>query len=683
MSASDEARQRIGEIAGRLLGEPNRALSTRMQLRFGTNGSIAVEIAGDKRGSWFDHENGFGGGPLDLIREKLGLVNSDAFDWLRHELGIGDEPRKPNGKDEIGDFECAYDYRDEAGELLFQVVRYKNPKTFRQRRLGVDGRWEWKAKGTRQVLYRLPELVAAPIDKTVFVIEGEKDVDNLVKIGLVATCNPGGAVKRGDDGKPARQKWRDEYNPFFHGRDVVILPDNDVAGHDLAHTIEANLRPIAARVRVLNLPGLEEKGDVTNWLRAGGTREKLQTLVDEAQQSSSDAREADATDKITVYNAGDIDPKKIPPRGWLVGTTFCRKFISGLIGAGTAGKTTVRYAQLLGAATKRNLTGEHVHVRCRVLIVCLEDDLNEVKRRISAAMLHHKIDPAEVDGWLYYCCPRGLKLLQASTDGGRAPIIGALYTELRTICKELSIDLLSIDPFVKAHGVEENDNNLIDQVCILLADLGDELDLAVDINSHARKGLAIPGDVERDRGASAKKDAGRLMRTVAGMSTDEAELFGIAPKDQPLYIRVDDAKVNITLHSTEAMWFKLVGVPIGNTEVNPTYPNGDNVQTVERWYPPDAFAKLDMSTATRILNKIEEGPYEGGKYSPAANAKDRAAWPVIQEFCLEFTDKQAKHVIKTWIKNGVLVKRDHKNPKDSHDHPSLFVGKRPGNTWES
>jgi hypothetical protein len=393
--------------------------------------------------------------------------------------------------------------------------------------------------------------------------------------------------------------------------------------------------------------------------------------------------EAVPGDKIVVYNAGDIDPTKIPPRGWLLGVTFCRKFISGLIGAGTAGKTTVRYTQLLAAATGRDLTGEHVHVRCRVLIVCLEDDLNEVKRRLSAAMLHHKIDPAGVDGWLYYCCPRGLKLLQASTLGGRAPIIGALYIELRDICKRLSIDILSIDPFVKAHGVEENDNNLIDQVCILLADIGDELDLAVDINSHARKGLAIPGDAERDRGASAKKDAGRLMRTVAGMSAEEAELFDIAPKDQPLYIRVDDAKVNITPHSTVAMWFKLVGVLIGNTQVNPTYPSGDNVQTVERWYPPDAFAKIDKLTVDRILNKIDAGPYEGGKYSPAPNAKERAAWPVVQEFCPELTDKQAKHILATWIKNGVLVKREHKDPKDSHDHPSLFVSKRPGDTWEA
>jgi hypothetical protein len=289
------------------------------------------------------------------------------------------------------------------------------------------------------------------------------------------------------------------------------------------------------------------------------------------------------------------------------------------------------------------------------------------------------VTPEAVRSFLYYCTPRGLKLLQTDPRGVRT--VGALDQELREIVKKLSIDLVGIDPFGKAHGVEENDNNAIDQVCIMLADIADEFDCAVDIASHARKGTAIPGDAGRDRGASAKKDAGRLMRTATGMTTDEAELFGVTAADRPLLVRVDDAKVNLTAPATDTMWFKLIGVPLGNrTEL---YPNGDNVQTVERWIPPDAFAKLNMLATDHILNRIEAGPYEGGRYSSAANAKERAAWPVVQQICPDFNDKQAKRVINTWVKNGVLVKRDHKDPKDSHDHPSLFVGKRPGNTWEA
>jgi hypothetical protein len=385
---------------------------------------------------------------------------------------------------------------------------------------------------------------------------------------------------------------------------------------------------------------------------------------------------------IEVHDAGDIDVSKIPPRGWLLGVSFCRKFISGMVAEGGGGKTAVRYTQYLAVAAGKSLTGEHVHVRSRVLIVCLEDDLDEVRRRIGAAMLHHGIASAQIKGWLHYCTPRGLKLLQqVSAHGDSAVATGALHGELRRIIKELRTDLVSIDPFVKAHGVPENDNNLIDQVCTKLGELGDEFDVAIDLVSHARKGTTNPGDADRDRGASSKRDAGRLMRTLTAMTIDEAELYGVAEKDRRDFVRVDDAKVNITRRSAAAMWFCLVGVPLGNG--NDLYPSGDEVQTVARWYPPDTFAKLDTATVDRILNKIEAGPYASGRFSPSPNATDRAAWPVVREFCPEASEKEAKHVITTWLKNGVLVKRDHKDPKDSHDHPSLFAGKRPGNTWEA
>ena len=88
---------------------------------------------------------------------------------------------------------ATYDYRDKAGELLFQVVRF-DPKDFRQRRPEPGGGWNWSVKGVRVVPYRLRELLA---DKTrvVVVVEGEKNADNLARLGVLATCNAGGAGK--------------------------------------------------------------------------------------------------------------------------------------------------------------------------------------------------------------------------------------------------------------------------------------------------------------------------------------------------------------------------------------------------------------------------------------------------------------------------------------------------------
>jgi hypothetical protein len=117
--------------------------------------------------------------------------------------------------------------------------------------------------------YRLPELLAADPERAVFVVEGEKDVNRLVDLGLVATTNAGGAGK-----------WPNDFSQYFRGRSlVVILADNDDAGHDHANEVAINLAPAVETVCVIDLPGLPPKGDVSDWLDAGGTREELEELV--------------------------------------------------------------------------------------------------------------------------------------------------------------------------------------------------------------------------------------------------------------------------------------------------------------------------------------------------------------------------------------------------------------------
>jgi len=131
-----------------------------------------------------------------------------------------------------------YDYSDEAGEPLFQVVRFA-PKDFRQRRQ-VVGEWVWKLGETRRVLYRLPQVIAtAKAGGTVYVAEGEKDVHAIEHAGAVATCNAGGAGK-----------WRNEYNAALTGAHVVIVADKDEPGRAHAASVAAAVKPYAASVRV-------------------------------------------------------------------------------------------------------------------------------------------------------------------------------------------------------------------------------------------------------------------------------------------------------------------------------------------------------------------------------------------------------------------------------------------------
>ncbi|MBK8176635.1 MAG: hypothetical protein IPK66_15620 [Rhodospirillales bacterium] len=256
--------QRIEEIARRLLGEPNRALSTRNQLRFGRNGSLAVEIAGARRGRWYDHEQKQGGGALDLVVRCTGLSRRDAAEQAAGELGLDVERRSSPRRRIV----ATYDYRDETGAVLFQVVRYA-PKTFRQRCPDGRGGWSWRVRGIRQVPYRLPELLGAALDVPVFVVEGEKDADRLASLGLVATCNAGGA-----------NTWPEALTPAFAGRTVCILPDNDAAGRNHAHKVAAALEGVADSIRIVGLPDLPPGGDVSDWLDGGGDAAALLALAD-------------------------------------------------------------------------------------------------------------------------------------------------------------------------------------------------------------------------------------------------------------------------------------------------------------------------------------------------------------------------------------------------------------------
>jgi hypothetical protein len=161
---------------------------------------------------------------------------------------------------------ATYDYLDARADLVYQVCRY-DPKDFRVRRPATGG-WSWRLGDAPRVLYRLPELVALDDGDRVVIVEGEKDADRLAALGFVATTNLGGAGK-----------WRAEYGEWLRGRDVAIIADNDAPGRSHAIDIARALSPVAVGVRIVELPGLRSKGDVSDWLERGGTCDGLLELI--------------------------------------------------------------------------------------------------------------------------------------------------------------------------------------------------------------------------------------------------------------------------------------------------------------------------------------------------------------------------------------------------------------------
>jgi hypothetical protein len=268
----DPAWPSIVELARQLWGEPNKRLSKPDDVRFGTNGSKSVKPS---TYTWHDHEAEKGGGYVELHRMARGPLPPPKSKQGKLKPKPQPEPEHGGGiPPRWQDIAITYDYTDATGSLILQVVRtLTGEPRFRQRRPDGNGKWIWSTKEIPEddrPLYRLPGLRASD-GATVWVCEGEKDADNLHNEGLIATTNVGGAGK-----------WRTVYAQEFRGKPVVILPDHDKAGRDHGEMVARSLMGKAASIKVLALPGLGEKEDVSDWLDRGGTIEELEQLANEA-----------------------------------------------------------------------------------------------------------------------------------------------------------------------------------------------------------------------------------------------------------------------------------------------------------------------------------------------------------------------------------------------------------------
>jgi hypothetical protein len=282
-----KSRVAISEVIGRSVklrkdGKEFRAID---------NKSLTIN---DQKGIWFDHATNEGGDALAWLQKSQGLSFTDAVADLASIAGVplpnGDgQARQPQQqkKQKLSDkreITATYDYTDAQGELIYQVVRLEwiedgeRCKTFRQRRPDPEepNEWIWNLEGVKHGLYRVPDMREAGADEIVFLPEGEKDVETLIGLGLVATTNSGGA-----------QNWRPDHAEALRGRDVVVLIDNDEPGRERGKAIVASLHGVAKRVRVLDFshrdiwPTAPRGSDVTDWVKAReGTPEDLAAIVE-------------------------------------------------------------------------------------------------------------------------------------------------------------------------------------------------------------------------------------------------------------------------------------------------------------------------------------------------------------------------------------------------------------------
>jgi hypothetical protein len=439
---------------------------------------------------------------FDAIVTAAGLRKADLFPAPR----IQPRAKGPKGRKQ---FIESYDYVDADGRPLFQVRRYQyenGEKAFDQWR--SDGRGGWLAGlgETPRVLYRLPEVLAAvESGARVFVVEGEKDANALATFGFTATTNPGGADK-GGGGK----KWRESMSAALAGADVVILPDNDDPGHAHAERVAASLVGHGATVRVVGLPGLKEKGDISDWLGAGGTIDALAQLVDRTERWVTGAA-ADlsfpSTPRIGLVLTPLSEIEARPVR-WLWPQRIPLGAITMLDGTPGLGKSQLTL-DLAARVSRGDRMGDGtLGLQGDVILLTAEDAL--------AQTIRPRLDALGAD------TTRIHDLRLRGTDGaGHGLVFPNDFSSLREAlarlpgCRLIVIDTLSAFLGSEVNSFKDQD---VRRVLSVLKDIAEEFDVAVVCIRHLNKSR---GGSALNRGGGSIAFAGAA-RSVLLCSNDPA-----------------------------------------------------------------------------------------------------------------------------------------------------------------
>ena len=419
------------------------------------------------------------------------IVKGDGVTWgCNHCLwkGGGYYNGKINGSG--GTPATTYDYSDEQGNLLSQKVRNPpgNAQRFWQRRPDGHGGWINNVQGVRKVIYRLPEVLEAiASEHTIVVVEGEKDVDNLWRIGVPATCSPDGAS---EVGKAA--KWQAAYSESLAGADIVVIPDHDDPGYAHAKAAAQASQALARRVRILALakhwPACPKGGDVSDWLAAGHTREELDTLIERAPDHGKDAGEDPSRPgqlpPLPYINMSHWDDEPVPQQEWSVLNRIPRYQTALFSGEGAIGKSTVELHRVAAHVLEREWLGTLPEPGPAIFIDA-EDHAAVLHRRLAAITRHYKVSFSDlIRGGLHLISLAGedAVLATASRSGKVEPT--QLYNQILEAAGDIRPATIGIASSANVFAGNENDRNQVQQFIGLLTRMAIVSRGSVNLISH-------------------------------------------------------------------------------------------------------------------------------------------------------------------------------------------------------
>lgn len=484
-------------------------------------------------------ENRSGKFTVDCPNCRQGYLNvkveRDRVVWFCHHCEEGgteafDGGDAKAGKEELGEIRAVYDYCDEGGTLLFQVLRFEpahGPKQFRQRTSPQQAKWS--IKGIRIVPYRLPELIEDLAGgHVVVVVEGEKDVDRLREFGVPATCNPMGAGK-----------WWPAFNEILRGADVVVCGDHDAPGHAHVRMLVGQLTGIARRIRVLDLavlwPAIEVSCDISDWFdHGGGTVELLwhaiEGLPDLTERKVIPLREVVEPSTPPGLRALDMirwDHVPVPEPDWVVLNRIPRRQTALFSGEGAMGKSTLLLQLCAAHACAKDWLGTMPEPG-PALFLDAEDDQDVMHRRLAAVVRHYGVSFTQLaKGGLQLISKVGEDCILATASRSGILMPTGLYNELYTLVRDVRPVMIGLASTANFFAGNENDRAQVQQFIGLMTRLAIAANGSVVLIAHpSNTGIASGSGIS---GSTQWHNAVRARFLLRGVRRDGGEPEGGEP----------------------------------------------------------------------------------------------------------------------------------------------------------
>lgn len=460
-------------LASARIAADGRDSSVKCPLHDDRNASLSVNV---EKGVWKCHAGCGQGGILDFEKKFSNCDDETAWAHIAEVCGF-EQPRIFGSKPE-----AVYPYRDEDGNLLFEKLRYPG-KRFSQRAKAPDGKWVYTLAGVRKALYMLSEVITS---NHIAICEGEKDADNVNALHLENYAKTGNTRFIATTNFDGAGKWRPEYSPYFVGKHVVIFPDNDFIGKEHAAQVAASVFPFARSVRVVNLPDLPEKGDVSDYLQMHDAQALLAAIQKTPHWKPAEGRLLIPAPHFLATASSEVD--------WLVEGVIERGSNGFICSLPKGGKSWVAIDLALAVTLGLPWIGFCVPRTAKVALIAREDNPGATKRRMSQLLKGRNRSMAELEGRLYVNSREQSPEFRLD----KADLLGSMIAALKAIKPELVI----LDVFNIMHSADENDNTemraVLEQLNVLQREVGCSIGAVHHFNKQGDGNLT-----QRLRGSSA------------------------------------------------------------------------------------------------------------------------------------------------------------------------------------